>query len=151
MCFFCRKVKQSVLSYVSDYYMTETLRETYAEEIIPTPHPVEWKVPDEVSQKRVGTPLNPKQAGRPRVNRIRARTHSSASSRTRICTRCRQPGHYKATCRQSIQTLQIMEGSTNEPSSSTRSLRRPKHCGLCGEVGHTRLTCKHRIMEGLDD
>lgn len=137
---FFRKAKKHVLSYVWDYYKIGILRQTYAEDIMPTPHPTNWNVLVEIARRVVGTPKDPKQAGRPKENRIKAKKHSSHAT----CSRCGQVGHYRATCTQVIETLQVEDASTQQPSTNTRKKRKRKSCGICHEVGHTRLTCSQR-------
>lgn len=60
----------------------ETLRKTYFGEIYPVPNPDEWEVPTEVKSEIVGVPANPKQAGRPRMSRIKS---GFASSSKKFC------------------------------------------------------------------
>lgn len=65
-------MNQSSIGYVHSCYSTQSWRETYATEVMPVPDPCDWCVPSEVASIVVGTPSNPKQAGRPRVNRFQA-------------------------------------------------------------------------------
>ncbi|KAL6544984.1 hypothetical protein OROHE_009891 [Orobanche hederae] len=83
-------VRQSSVSYVLCYYLTQTWLETYAGEVMPIPDQDEWFTPDYVASRVVGTPPNPRQAGRPRGKRIQ--------SAHRVCSRCHQKGHYQNTC-----------------------------------------------------
>lgn len=65
-----RKANQSLHSYVSKYYLTETLVKMYAGEVECILHPDEWDIPLEVRSRIVLAPINPRQAGRPRTSRV---------------------------------------------------------------------------------
>lgn len=111
------------------YYSTATWREIYATEVIPVPDPCHWRVPCDVASRVVETPSNPKQAGRPRTKRIQ-------STRDRVCSRCKQKGHYQSTC-----SVYLEINAEEEPVLGRKRPRKPKSCGICGVVGHCRRTC----------
>lgn len=46
------------------------MREIYAGIIIPLPDVKDWQIPEPIESKAIGTPENPKQAGRPREKRM---------------------------------------------------------------------------------
>lgn len=58
------------MAYVHSYYSTNAWREIYADEIMHVPDPSHWLIPIEIESRVVGTPVNPKQAGRPKTTRI---------------------------------------------------------------------------------
>ncbi|KAL6502310.1 hypothetical protein OROHE_024588 [Orobanche hederae] len=128
--------------FVHTYYTTQTWRQIYAVEVMPIPDKDEWIVPSDVALRVIGTPTNPKQAGRPRSKRILSGYHKKHG---RVCSRCHQQGHYQNTCTTFLQTPPLEEVSSNQPSGSRP--RKPKKCGICGVAGHTRLTCQdpHRF------
>ncbi|KAH6775008.1 hypothetical protein C2S52_012569 [Perilla frutescens var. hirtella] len=141
------KSNHVVSSYVSSYYTTQTLRGMYSAEVMPILHPDDWDVPFEVSTRVVLTPSNPRQAGRPRTSRISSSAQSSSrsNSRVKVCSRCQQTGHNRATCTEVIPLSQgshIDSNNVNQASSSRT--RRPKHCSICHEIGHTRVKCPQR-------
>lgn len=137
--FFYRKAKQSVMPYVSDYYITQCLRDLYAGDVMPVPHPDDWSIPLDIGSKFIGVPPNPRQAGRPRVTRIRASSESSSTLRSRVCSRCHERGHNRSRCTTNIPTTPTVEVHSN-PTSVAKP-RRPKYCSNCSELGHTRVTC----------
>ncbi|KAL6550042.1 hypothetical protein OROMI_020530 [Orobanche minor] len=108
-----RQTKQSAVAYVADYFTTQTLREIYAGEVMPTPIPDEWCVPVEVSSRIVATPANTRQAGHPRQNRMSAGSGSRTSG-SKFCGRCFQRGHYQNTCKVHMD----IEFSVEEASTS---------------------------------
>ncbi|XP_057786797.1 uncharacterized protein LOC131004191 [Salvia miltiorrhiza] len=133
------KSKQSLFSYVSSYYRTETLREIYSGEVMPILHPDEWSVPVEVKSRQVLTPPQPTQAERPRTSRI-----ESCSRLSRACSRCNQSGHYRSKCKEAIPISQDEHIASNE--SEVVGSRRRKCCGIYGEVGHNRRRCTKSVM-----
>lgn len=118
--------------------MTETLVEMYSGEVFPILHPDEWEIPLEIKSKIVGTPINPRQAGRPRTTRISS--PSQSSTRQRKCSRCGKTGHYSARCTEHITAEEI---GTSQPSVS--KTRKPKRCSICHAIGHTRPKCAQRV------
>ncbi|KAL6551278.1 hypothetical protein OROMI_021766 [Orobanche minor] len=117
--------RQSPVSYVHRHYST-----TYAGEVMPIPDKDEWLAPDYVTSRVVGTPPNPRQAGRPRGNRIQ--------SGHRVCSRCHKKGHYQNTCITVLEEIPREE----EVSSNQPKIRKKNKCGICGVEGHTRITCE---------
>lgn len=130
----CRYTKQSCLPFVSSYYTVNTLRDMYAGEVNPIPHPDEWRVPIGIKSRKVGVPTNPKQAGRPRTSRIRSVGEPSSRTHNHICSRCKQHGHYRSRCTTYIPTLQVEE-------LVVPRARRPKSCSICHDTSHTRRKC----------
>lgn len=133
VCFSCSHAKQIPLGYVHSYYTTATWREIYAGEIMPVPDPCHWRVPCDVATKVVGSPSNPKQAGRRPGKRIQSRKYSA---KDRVCQRCKQKGHYQGTC---SAVLEIIAEVEQVPR--VKRPRQPKKCGICGVAGHFRRTC----------
>lgn len=66
----CRYKNQNPISCVSAYYSTNTWREIYSGLIMPVPDVKDWHIPELIESRVVGTPVNPKQAGRPKTKRI---------------------------------------------------------------------------------
>ncbi|KAL6524051.1 hypothetical protein OROMI_031146 [Orobanche minor] len=122
--------RQSPVSYVHRHYSTQTWLDTYAGEVMPIPDKDEWLAPDYVTSRVVGTPPNPRQAGRPRGNRIQ--------SGHRVCSRCHKKGHYQNTCITVLEEIPREE----EVSSNQPKIRKKNKCGICGVEGHTRITCE---------
>ncbi|KAH6800893.1 hypothetical protein C2S52_001357 [Perilla frutescens var. hirtella] len=129
------------------YYSTENLGKMYSAEVFPVAHPDEWNIPLEMASRVVSAPPNPRQAGRPRMSRIRSASQSlSGGRRVRArCARCGQSGHNRATCTDFIPISEGSQVGSNEFSASntTRS-RRTHRCGICRGSGHTRTTCLNR-------
>ncbi|KAH6787285.1 hypothetical protein C2S52_006837 [Perilla frutescens var. hirtella] len=65
------KANQHPYAYVNSYYSTENLGKMYSAEVFPVAHPGEWNIPLEMASRVVSAPPNPRQAGRPRMSRIR--------------------------------------------------------------------------------
>lgn len=136
---------------------------------MPVPDPSDWRIPIEIESRVVGTPVNPKQAGRPKTSRfpsgfavkegprkevvsneISPNNECSAKEATineggpivegRKCSRCHKIGHYYATCSVRIQVTRVVE--VDITTSPLKRKRNPKRCTLCGFAGHTRPTCK---------
>lgn len=140
----CSRTKQNADAYVSRVYSTDSLREIYAGEVMPIPMPDDWIVPEEVSSRIVNAPVNPSQAGRPRVSRM---TAGSQTSRTVTCSRCFARGHYRSTCTATIH-MPIEEASASASANQgVPKRRKPKRCSVCGEAGHTRPKCMQGINE----
>ncbi|KAH6773236.1 hypothetical protein C2S51_011640 [Perilla frutescens var. frutescens] len=129
------------------FYTTENLRGMYSGEVMAIAHPDDWDVPLEVSSRVVFAPHNPRQAGRPRTNRIS--TGSRSTSRDHrcsiVCSRCQQIGHNRATCTQSIPISQASQtGSCNANEASSSHARRTNRCIVYRQPGHTRPTCLNK-------
>ncbi|KAL6513482.1 hypothetical protein OROGR_020968 [Orobanche gracilis] len=142
-----RQTKQSAVAYVADYFTTQTLREIYAGEVMPTPIPDEWCVPDEVSSRIVATPANTRQAGRPRQNRMSAGSGSRTSG-SKFCGRCFKRGHYQNTCKVHMDIeFSVEEASNQRQVVNMSKRRRPKTCSICHVSGHTRQTCSKMSIQ----
>lgn len=89
---------------------------------------------------KVGVPLNPRQAGRPRVNRISSSKKVGDGVRKQVCSRCKKGRHNRASCKENMNSL------TEEASCSIdgSKKRKAKHCSICHVVGHTRVTCPQK-------
>ncbi|KAL6569684.1 hypothetical protein OROMI_014198 [Orobanche minor] len=140
------KYKPYVVAYVADYFTTQTLREIYAGEVMPTSIPNEWCVPDEVSQRIVATPTNTRQAGRPRQNRMSAGSGSRTSS-SKFYGRCFKRGHYQNTSKVHMDIEFSVEEASTSQVVNTSKRRRPKTCSICHVSGHTRQTCGKRPIQ----
>ncbi|KAL6495123.1 Zinc finger CCHC domain-containing protein 7 [Orobanche gracilis] len=134
--------RQSSSTFVDAYYITQTWRQIYAEEVMPLPDQCEWNVPSDIFLRIIGTPTNPKQAERPCSKRIFSGYHKIQGC---VCSRCHKQGHYQNSCTTFLGTPPLEEVSSNQSSGSIP--RKPKKCGICGVPGHTRLTCQdpHRL------
>ncbi|KAL6552018.1 hypothetical protein OROGR_008172 [Orobanche gracilis] len=142
-----RQTKQSAVAYVADYFTAQTLREIYAGEVMPTPIPDEWCVPDEVSSRIVATPANTRQAGRPRQNRMSAGSGSRTSG-SKFCGRYFKRGHYQNTCKVHMDIeFSVEEASNQRQVVNTSKRRRPKTCSICHVSGHTRQTCSKMSIQ----
>ncbi|KAL6551055.1 hypothetical protein OROMI_021543 [Orobanche minor] len=141
-----KQTKQSAVAYVAGYFSTQTLREIYAGEVMPTPIPDEWCVPVEVSSRIVVTPANTRQAGRPRQNRMSAGSGSRPTG-SKFCGRCFQRGHYQNKCKVYMDIEISVEEASTSHVVNTSKRRRPKTCSICHVTGHTRQTCSKRPIQ----
>ncbi|KAH6824968.1 hypothetical protein C2S53_017916 [Perilla frutescens var. hirtella] len=141
------KANQHPYSYVNSYYTTENLGKMYSAEVFSVAHPNEWNIPLKMASRVVSTPLNPRQAGRPRMSRIRSASQSSSGGR-RVRARCArygQSGHNRATCTEYIPISEGSQVGSNEfAAASTSRARRPHRYGICRGSGHTRTMCPNR-------
>lgn len=150
------------------YYSTNTWREIYASEVMPIPDPSVCSIPELIQSRVVGTPSNPKQAGRPKKKRMvpgdAAKKISSnevnedvgedssiiAESITtpKKCSRCDKSGHNVTTCTTFLGMADLGVGVIDGVHCiGEKRKRKPKSCGICGVVGHTRKKCQdpHRF------
>ncbi|KAL6549489.1 hypothetical protein OROHE_008606 [Orobanche hederae] len=141
-----KQTKQSAVAYVADYFTTQNLREIYVGEVMPTPIPDEWCVPDEVSSRIVATPANTRQAGHPCQNRMSAGSESRTSS-SKFCGRCFKRGHYQNTCKVHMDIKFSVEEASTSQVVNTSKRRRPKTCSIYHVSGHTRQTCGKRPIQ----
>ncbi|XVF66597.1 hypothetical protein PTKIN_Ptkin10aG0050100 [Pterospermum kingtungense] len=119
--------KQSIYSYIADFYKMDNLREMYLGEVISVLHPDEWVVPPKVRSKIVRPSLNPQQAGRPRSKRISSGAKSSSGSRRLRCSRCGQVGHNRVTCTTIMQeSIGTESGSCSATQATSRRAHGPK-------------------------
>ncbi|KAH6780077.1 hypothetical protein C2S52_011314 [Perilla frutescens var. hirtella] len=141
------KANQHPYAYVNSYYSTENLGKMYSAEVFSVAHPDEWNISLEIASRVISAPANPRQAGRPRMSRIRLASQSSSGGRQlrARCARCGQSGHNRATCTEFIPISEGSQVGSNEFSASnTIRARRPHRCGICCGSGHTRTTCPNR-------
>ncbi|KAH6757743.1 hypothetical protein C2S51_038651 [Perilla frutescens var. frutescens] len=141
------KANQHPYAYVNSYYSTENLGKMYSAEVFPVAHPDEWNIPLEMASRVVLAPPNPRQAGRPRMSRIRSASQLSSGGRwvRARCARCGQSGHNRATCTEFIPISEGSQVGSNEfAASNTIRARRPHRCGIYRGSGHTQTTCPNR-------
>lgn len=133
----CRFKKETPLAYVHSYYSTCTWREIYASEVMPVPDPSDWLVPPDIEARVVGTPKNPRQAGRPKEKRMQ-----------------------KEFQKKSVPTEEgpiVDEGSSGEgiieeegPTGEVPMKEVPKkgvrNCSRCHKEGHYSRTCEAFIQ-----
>ena len=79
------------------YYKNDTLLIAYAEEIHPVGDQSFWEVPVDIQSIIVKPPIYRIPVGRPRNQRIPSTGEEVVN--TRRCSRCKQIGHNRATCR----------------------------------------------------
>lgn len=127
--------------YVHAYYSTNAWREIYADEIMPVPNPSHWHIPIEIESRVVGTPVNPKQAGRPKTTRSPSGFPMKEGQGKEVASK--EFGSKEVPSKEvpnkecSGQEATINEG---EP------IREGRKCGRCHKTGHYSSTCSARIQ-----
>lgn len=127
---FDRYRKQTPKAYVDAYYSTNTWHEIYASEVMPVTDHSDWRIPPDIESRIMGTPPNPKQAGR------------SKKRRMPLGISTKQGPSKEAT---------VEEGTTNECPAEESSItedpvtecpkREAKKCSRCHKSGRYATTC----------
>ncbi|XP_071713657.1 uncharacterized protein [Rutidosis leptorrhynchoides] len=92
-----------VTQFVSHWFTTETYISTYMEHILPLPHRSEWSDPGSNVLPIVNPPIKPKRAPeRPKSTKRHPSTGEDTDKTVRTCTRCKEPGHGRDTCKSSV-------------------------------------------------
>ncbi|KAJ4726137.1 Zinc finger, PMZ-type, partial [Melia azedarach] len=95
----CRHICLSHNSLCAHYYTTNTWMNAYAESIHPVGNDVDWLIPSEVREIIVHPPRQRPPVGRRRKQRIPS---IGEDVMRRMCSRCHQRGHNRATCKNPI-------------------------------------------------
>ena len=95
----CRQVRFQYQTLCSRYYTTECLLRAYSEPVNPVGHPLDWIVPEELRAADIQPPIVRRQSGRRRKNRILSQGEAPTKN---VCSRCKQHGHNRQTCRNPI-------------------------------------------------
>ena len=95
----CRYIRLSHESLCSTYYTSETLFRAYSEPILPVGQVSDWIVPEYLKNMDIQPPIARRQSGRRRMNQILSQGEEPSKN---ICSRCRQHGHNRQTCRNPV-------------------------------------------------
>ncbi|KAK1283102.1 hypothetical protein QJS10_CPB21g01322 [Acorus calamus] len=96
-----------ICDFVHDFHTLEKFRQSYACAMGPMPNRDEWvKINPSFS---VSPPKTVRPRGRPRKNRIK--NPDEQRKRRHMCTRCKEVGHHKSSCKNPIRYSQMSEGS----------------------------------------
>lgn len=93
----CRERTYMLNTLWSPYYTTEMLLIAYAEAIIPLPNEKDWDIVE--GSNVLLPPSSRRPGGRPRKRRVPS---SGEATKKRICSRCKQDGHNRQTCKNPI-------------------------------------------------
>lgn len=131
--------------FVSHYFKQHNFRQTYAEHILPIPHPDEWNAPHSISSIICLPPDEVRQAGRPRMSRARSAVEDRTTiRRNQVCSRCKGPGHNRKSCTTSIPIggvdLNVPPEETCGEQSRQRR-RKKKRCSNCRREDHDIRGC----------
>lgn len=98
----CKFRNYVVEDYISTYYTKENWYSSYAGVIHPYGSVETWQIPENIKEVVVNPPKCAKRgAGRPKKNRMPSTGEGETSSQ-RKCSRCKQVGHNRQTCKNPI-------------------------------------------------
>ena len=93
-----REKHMCAYDFCSYYYTKEAMLSTYQGIIYPIPKQCIWELPTEVEQSIVNPPVGKRKSGRPKKTRIKSSMERHLKC-TVTCSKCKQSGHNKKTCR----------------------------------------------------
>ncbi|XP_071714010.1 uncharacterized protein [Rutidosis leptorrhynchoides] len=133
-----------VTQFVSHWFTTETYISTYMEHILPLPHRSEWSDPGPNVLPIVNPPIKPKRApGRPKSTKRHPSTGEDTEKIVRTCTRCKEPGHNRDTCRSSVdRTGEPTTKRVVKTSASTSKSKKGKEKLTDKEAFHIRMVAR---------
>ncbi|KAL5544255.1 hypothetical protein UlMin_008039 [Ulmus minor] len=113
-----RHSKRDVYDFYSEYYNSSTWKATYAGVVYPLPHQGDWVVPNEVRDVKVLLSDIRSVSGRRRKSRIPS---VGENAHRHKCSHCRQLGHHRKTCQNSIPLHESQHSNSSQFHSSGSS------------------------------